>query len=183
MTRIGFAYNQKPEQTAALAIDDSETPRPEEDPPSTGRDDASRITQAPTAAAAASAASSANDLYAEWDSAQTIDAIAGALATYGEVIRLEASPDFPERLRAARPDIVFNIAEGLHGVNRESHIPAICEFLGVPYSGSDPLTLSLCLDKSRAKEILTYHRVPTAPFLLVDSAKDLDHRRRSCRSS
>ena len=175
MTRIGFAYNQKPEQTAALAIDESEAPRPEEDPPSTGRDDASRITEAPTAAAAASVASSADDLYAEWDSAQTIDAIAGALAAYGEVVRLESSPDFPERLRAARPDIVFNIAEGLHGVNRESHIPAICEFLGVPYSGSDPLTLSLCLDKSRAKEILTYHRVPTAPFLLVDSAKDLDH--------
>jgi D-alanine-D-alanine ligase len=175
MTRIGFAYNQKPEQTAALAIDESETPRAEEDPPSTGRDDASRITEAPTAAAAASAASSTDDLYAEWDSAQTIDAIAGALAAYGEVIRLEASPDFPERLRAARPDIVFNIAEGLHGVNRESHIPAVCEFLGVPYSGSDPLTLSLCLEKSRAKEILTYHRVPTAPFLLVDSAKDLDH--------
>src|SRR3954468_14994757 len=174
MTRIGFAYNQKPEQTAALAIDESETPRPEEDPPSTGRDDASRITQAPTAAAAASAASSANDLYAEWDSAQTIDAIPGALAAYGEVIRLEASPDFPERLRAARPDIVFNIAEGLHGVNRESHVPAICEFLGVPCSGSDPLTLSLCLDKARAKEILTYHRVPTAPFLLVESARDLD---------
>src|SRR5207237_8366783 len=128
----------------------------------------------PPPTAAASAASSANDMYAEWDSAQTIDAIAGALAAYGEVIRLEGSPDFPERLRAARPDIVFNIAEGLEGVNRESHIPATCEFLGVPYSGSDPLTLSLCLDKARAKEILTYHRVPTAPFLLVESAKDLD---------
>jgi D-alanine-D-alanine ligase len=173
MTRIGFAYNQKPEDTAALATQDSEAPRPEEDPPSTGRDDASRITEAPTAAAA-SAASSADDRYAEWDSAQTIDAIASALATYGEVIRLEATPDFPERLRAAKPDLVFNIAEGLNGVNRESHVPAICEFLGVPYSGSDPFTLSLCLDKSRAKEILSYHHVPTAPFLLVDSTKDLD---------
>jgi D-alanine-D-alanine ligase len=173
MTRIGFAYNQKPEQPTALASDESDVPRPEEDPPSTGRDDASRITEAPTATVA-NAASSSDDLYAEWDSAQTIDAIASALATYGEVVRLEASPDFPERLRAAKPDIVFNIAEGLQGVNRESHVPAICEFLGVSYSGSDPLTLSLCLDKSRAKEILSYHRVPTAPFLLVDSARDLD---------
>jgi D-alanine-D-alanine ligase len=59
-------------------------------------------------------------------------------------------------------------------VNRESHVPAICEFLGVPYSGSDPSTLSLCLDKARAKEILSYHRVPTAPFLLVESPRDLD---------
>jgi D-alanine-D-alanine ligase len=172
MTRIGFAYNQKPEQAAALTNDESETPRSEEDPPSTGRDDASRILQAPTATAGV--ASSADDLYAEWDSARTIDAIGGALAAYGEVIRLEASPDFPERLRATKPDIVFNIAEGLNGVNRESHVPAICEFLGVPYSGSDPLTLSICLDKARAKEILSYHRVPTAPFLLVESAEDLD---------
>jgi len=80
MTRIGFAYNQKPEQSAALATDQSEAPRAEEDPPSTGRDDASRIPQAPTAAAAASVASSSDDLYAEWDSAQTIGAIASALA-------------------------------------------------------------------------------------------------------
>jgi len=173
MTRIGFAYNQKPEQSAALTEDESETPRSEEDPPSTGRDDASRILQAPTANAGV-ASSSDDDLYAEWDSARTIDAIAGALAAYGEVIRLEAAPDFPERLRAEKPDLVFNIAEGLHGVNRESHVPAICEFLGVPYSGSDPLTLSICLDKARAKEVLSYHRVPTAPFLLVESAEDLD---------
>jgi len=175
MTRIGFAYNQKPELSATLASDESEAPRSEEDTPSTGRDNPSRITEASAEAAAADVASSADDLYAEWDSAPTIEAIASALATYGEVVRLEASPDFPERLRAARPDIVFNIAEGLHGVNRESHVPAICEFIGVPYSGSDPLTLSLCLDKSRAKEVLSYHRVPTAPFLLVDSPKDLDH--------
>jgi D-alanine-D-alanine ligase len=173
MTRIGFAYNQKPEDAAALATEQSEVTRSEEEPPSTVRDDASRIAKAPTAAAA-SVASSSDDLYAEWDSAQTIDAVASALAAFGEVIRLEAAPDFPERLRATKPDIVFNIAEGLHGVNREAHVPAICEFLGMPYSGSDPFTLSLCLDKSRAKEILSYHRVPTAPFLLVDSPRDLD---------
>lgn len=175
MTRIGFAYNQKPEQSAALACEESETPRSDEEPPSTGRDDASRISQAPTASTAASVASSSDDLYAEWDSASTIDAIASALAAYGDVIRLQATPDFPALLRAEKPDLVFNIAEGLYGVNREAHVPAICEFLGVPYSGSDPFTLSLCLDKARAKEILSYHRVPTAPFLLVDSAEDLDH--------
>jgi D-alanine-D-alanine ligase len=59
---------------------------------------------------------------------------------------------FPDRLRAARPDIVFNIAEGLHGPNREAHVPAICEFYDVPYTGSDPLTLGAGLDKRRSKE-------------------------------
>src|SRR6185437_9230759 len=97
-----------------------------------------------------------------------------ALATAGEVIRLEADESFPERLRAERPDIVFNIAEGLHGTNREAHVPAICEFFGVPYSGSDPFTLSLCLHKARTKELLGVHGVANTPFVLVESERDLN---------
>ena len=65
------------------------------------------------------------------------------------------------------------MAEGLRGVNREAHVPAICEFFGVPYSGSDPFTLSLCLDKARTKEWLSYRGVPTSPFGLVRDRKDL----------
>jgi D-alanine-D-alanine ligase len=158
MTRIGFAYNQKPEQTAPLgsmatahsdSVEDGELARLDEEPPST------------------------SDEFAEWDSAETIDAVDAALASLGEVIRLEADEDFPERLRDASPDIVFNIAEGWRGVNREAHVPAICEFYGVPYSGSDPFTLSLCLDKARAKETLSYHGVPTARFAVVRDASDL----------
>ena len=40
-------------------------------------------------------------------------------------------------------------------------MPAFCEFWGIPYTGSDPLTLAICLDKGRAKEILAYHGIPT----------------------
>jgi D-alanine-D-alanine ligase len=72
-----------------------------------------------------------------------------------------------------RPDIVFNFAEGLLGVNRESHIPAILEMLQIPYSGSDALTLGICLDKSRAKEILTYHKIPNAKFLVANHLEDI----------
>ena len=149
MTRIGFAFNQKPEPSVGLVSAASE-PRSDEEPPSI------------------------SDVYAEWDSAETIDAVASALSTAGEVIRLEADESFPERLRAERPDIVFNIAEGLHGTNREAHVPAICEFFGVPYSGSDPFTLSLCLHKARTKDLLTAHGVPNTPFALVESERDLD---------
>ena len=179
MTRIGFAYNQKPESIVPSFIDDSDEPRPEEEPPSTRRDALSRspASPAPAGAAAASpplsasaaAVAAAGDEFAEWDSPATIDAVAHALGALGTVIRLEADENFPERLRAERPDIVFNIAEGLRGMNRESHVPAICEFFGIPYSGSDPFTLSLCLHKARTKEVLAYHRVPTAPFLLVSA--------------
>ena len=112
------------------------------------------------------------DLYAEWDEPATIDAVEHALRPLGEIIRLEAVADFPTRLAAARPDFVFNVAEGLYGPNREGHVPAICEFLGVPYSASDPLTLSLALHKSRAKEIMQLRGVPTAPFILARTVSD-----------
>jgi D-alanine-D-alanine ligase len=108
------------------------------------------------------------DLLAECDSDETIQAVADALRTRHEVIPIEGDAEAYLRLRKARPDLVFNIAEGLYGPNRESHIPALCEMLGLPYTGSDPLTLSLCLDKSRAKEILSYHGVPNPRFWIVE---------------
>jgi len=175
LTRIGFAFNQKPEPAPPEGGDESEAPSPEEEPPSSRRDAASRNSAPPasihgiTAGAALASPLPTSDEFAEWDSQETIDAVADALAALGDVVRLEATEDFPEQLRAERPDIVFNIAEGLHGVNREAHVPAICEFHGIPYSGSDPFTLSLCLDKARTKEILSFHGVPTAPFVLIDS--------------
>jgi D-alanine-D-alanine ligase len=178
LTRIGFAFNQKPESVPPEGADDVEAPRPDEEPPSTRRDASSRTTASPapiqriTAGAALASPLPTSDEFAEWDSQETIDAVANALSALGDVVRLEATEAFPERLRAERPDIVFNIAEGLHGVNREAHVPAICEFYGVPYSGSDPFTLSLCLDKARTKEILSFHGVPTAPFVLVRSMEE-----------
>jgi D-alanine-D-alanine ligase len=149
MTRIGFAYNQKPESSVVPANATSMESRSDEEPPSK------------------------TDVYAEWDSAETIDAVASALSAYGEVVRLEATEEFPERLRAERPDIVFNIAEGLRGSNREGHVPAICEFFDVPFSGSDPFTLSLCLHKARTKEVLTARGIPNAPFTLIESESSL----------
>ena len=108
-------------------------------------------------------------MFAEWDAPETIAAVERALSGLGDVIRLEANADFPQRLRDTRPDIVFNMAEGLTGQNREAHVPAICEFFGIPYSGSDPFTLSLCLHKARTKQMLQFYGIPTAPFALVDS--------------
>jgi D-alanine-D-alanine ligase len=182
MTRIGFAYNQKPESDPATDAVDAD-----DEPPSTRRDQSSRNFNSgpPTSFAAngggtglvapphAAPTAPVADVYAEWDSAETIDAVANALSAYGTVIRLEATRDFPERLRRSDVDIVFNIAEGLHGPNREAHVPAICEFYGVSYSGSDPFTLSLCLHKARTKQMLAASDVPTAGFVLVETVDEL----------
>ena len=116
----------------------------------------------------------ASDAYAEWDEPSTIDAVEQALGLFGSVVRLEADEFFPQKLSLARPDIVFNMAEGLHGLCRESHVPAICEYLNIPYTGSDPLSLALSLHKGRTKEILAYRGVPTAPFRVIERLDDLD---------
>ncbi len=105
--------------------------------------------------------SASHDRFAEWDDPSTIKAVAEALGQAGSVIPIEADEDLPQRLRETRPDIIFNIAEGLYGPNREAHVPAICEYFGIPYTGSDPLTLALGLDKRRTKEVLSARGIRT----------------------
>lgn len=114
------------------------------------------------------------DRYLEWEDEATLGAVEAALSRAGEVIRIEASDELPIRLRQARPDIVFNIAEGLTGPNREAHVPALCEFWSLPCIGSDSLTMSLCLDKGRTKEVLGHHRIRSAPFIVVSGPEELD---------
>lgn len=106
------------------------------------------------------------DLYAEWDTFETIQAIESALNLYHNVTLVEANEDAYETFRKQKPDIVFNVSEGAHGISREAQIPAILDMLRIPYTGSDPLTLSICLDKSRTKEVLTYHRIPNSKFVV-----------------
>jgi D-alanine-D-alanine ligase len=170
MTRIGLAYNVKPDGLTAF----NDAVRAVH--PGTGAEpatDAPLPHGAPAAHATASLESS-DDEFAEWDDASTVDAVEAALAPLGSVIRLEADDDFPGRAARERPDIVFNMAEGRRGPNREAHIPAILEFLGIPYTASDPFTLSLCLDKARTKETLHYRGIPTAPFAVVTSLDGIE---------
>jgi D-alanine-D-alanine ligase len=113
------------------------------------------------------------DTYAEWDTWETVNAVKDAIGEIHNVTLVEANNDAYQIIKELKPDIVFNFAEGLNGVNRESHIPAMLEMLQIPYSGSDALTLGICLDKSRAKEILTYHKIPNAKFLVANQLEDI----------
>ena len=127
-----------------------------------------------SAPTAATHLSTVNDKYAEWDCAETIDAVERALEGVGEVVRLEATEDFPERLRLARPDIVFNIAEGMNGANREAHVPGD---LRIPTAFPTPAPIPSrwrwgSIRRAR-RRYLAYNRVPTAPFVLVRSAHEV----------
>jgi D-alanine-D-alanine ligase len=114
------------------------------------------------------------DVLEEFDAEETIDAIRDVLESDGhEVIKLGGDAGLIDRLRQTSIDIVFNIAEGIQGRNRESHIPALLEFLNIPYTGSDPLTLSLTLDKSMAKRVVMSEGIPTPRFKKVRRMEDL----------
>jgi D-alanine-D-alanine ligase len=115
------------------------------------------------------------DFLEEFDSEETVDAIRGVLERDGyEVMKLGGDASLIDRLRQTSVDIVFNIAEGLQGRNREAHIPALLEYLNIPYTGSDPLTLSLTLDKSMAKRVVMSEGIPTPRFKKVERMEDLN---------
>lgn len=61
-------------------------------------------------------------------------------------------------------DLVFNISEGIYGLDREAQMPAILEMLKIPYLGSRPLTQAIVLDKAKTKEILIANNIPTLIF-------------------
>ncbi len=117
--------------------------------------------------------SSSVDAFAEWDTIDTIHAVRDALSLRHPVTLIEADNECFEKISKLRPEIVFNIAEGHFGVSREAQIPAMLEMLNIPYTGSDPLTLGICLDKSRAKEILSYYNIPTPKFAVISSLAEL----------
>jgi D-alanine-D-alanine ligase len=121
----------------------------------------------------AAAANLPTDAWEEFDSEETIDAIARVLQEEGHrVAKLGGDAGLLDRLTETSFDIVFNIAEGIGGRNREAHIPALLEFLKIPYAGSDPLTLSVTLDKAMAKRIVSSEGVPTPRFRVVSKTEE-----------
>lgn len=115
-----------------------------------------------------------DDAFAELDAADTIDAIERALHELGMgVERIGNASRLSSRLMAGhRWDLIFNIAEGLHGFGRESLVPALLDAYRIPYTFSDPLTTALSLHKGFAKLAVRNHGVPTADYALVEHAAD-----------
>jgi D-alanine-D-alanine ligase len=105
------------------------------------------------------------DAYADFDHIETINHIRKALESDGhETGFLMADERLPIALKKFKPDICFNIAEGLGGDAREAQIPALLEMMHIPYTGSRVLTNAISLDKTLTKRIWRDRRLPVAPF-------------------
>jgi len=108
------------------------------------------------------------DIEAEYDNIETVWAIKKALEQYGcSVDLLEADEYLPERLKKAKVDIIFNIAEGTYGRGREAQVPALLNFYRIPFTGSDETTLCIALDKALTKRLLSSYKVRTPKYKII----------------
>ena len=112
---------------------------------------------------------------------RTVERVARALESGGHTVRIidgnmhvvERLQDFMPRVIAGeRPGMVFNMAYGIQGVSRYTHLPAMLEMLGVPYVGSGPQAHGMALDKVIAKIMFQAAGLPTAGFWNFASAND-----------
>ncbi len=111
---------------------------------------------------------------AEFDSPETIEAIECELARLGHSPdRIGGIRNLTARLAAGdRWDLVFNIAEGLAGLGRESQVPGLLEAYEVPFTFSDAAVLSLSLHKAFCKYAVRGMGVATADFAVVHNELD-----------
>ena len=113
---------------------------------------------------------------AEFDRPDTIESIESALQDlHYQTDRIGNGKRLIDRLaQGDRWGLVFNIAEGLHGTAREAQVPAILDLFQIPYTFSDPLTMTVALHKHLAKTIVRQAGLPTPDFALVERTEDID---------
>jgi D-alanine-D-alanine ligase len=118
---------------------------------------------------------SPEDALEEYDSPKTIELIGAALEAGGNsVVRLGGGREFLNNILSQNVDIVFNIAEGRGNYrSREAQVPSILEMLNIPYTGSDPQCLAICLDKPLTKRIVAGAGVYTPNWRVITDKKGL----------
>lgn len=103
------------------------------------------------------------------------DSVKTALFSLGhQVSPISIDDGFYESLRKEDFDLAFNLCDdGIRGNSLlEPHIPAILDILQLPYTGSGLLTLAICLDKAKAKKLLSFHNIPTPCFQVFSNPQE-----------
>jgi len=112
----------------------------------------------------------------EFDSVETIDAIEKALNNLGH--NTERVGNIWQLTKAMasgkRWDMVFNIAEGMHGIAREAQVPALLEAYEIPYTFSSPEVTVMCHDKALAKQLVAKAGIATAKYHVAHNTKEIE---------
>ena len=118
---------------------------------------------------------SCDDACEEYDSSETVELIATSLEAEGHTLTmLGGGRNFLSKINHNKVDFVFNIAEGRGTYrSREAQVPSILEMLNIPYSGSDPQCLAICLDKPLAKKLVASEGVSTPAWRVINDRQEL----------
>jgi len=117
------------------------------------------------------------DQVAEFDFDETVDGLEAAISALGHTpVRIGTAKQLCQRLVAGeRWDLVYNIAEGLHGRSREAQVPCLLELYDIPYTCSDPLVCALTLDKALTKRVVRDAGLATPAFEVITSEDQARH--------
>lgn len=96
-----------------------------------------------------------------------------ALLELGYAVEI-INPEPVNNLLNKKFDLIFNLSDdGFYGNSQlEPHVPALLEVLAIPYTGSNYLTLALCLDKIKTKQLLMANGIPTPNFQVFTKATE-----------
>ena len=106
-------------------------------------------------------------------STKAVERVAQSLEKGGHTVKViegdihlndELKEFMPKVVAGENPGMVFNMAYGIQGQNRYTHIPAMMEMLGIPYIGSGPAGHAVVQDKVLTKIILQKNKIPTPDF-------------------
>ena len=112
---------------------------------------------------------------------KTVEKVAKSLERGGHSVKIieggmgfidEMKNFMPRVVSGERPGMVFNMAYGIQGQNRYTHVPAMLEMLGIPYIGSGPETHAVVQDKVMTKIVLQKNNLPTPGFWVFSSVDD-----------
>lgn len=112
---------------------------------------------------------------------KTVEKVAKALEKGGHSVKIiEGGINFIEEMKVfmprvvsgERPGMVFNMAYGIQGQNRYTHVPAMLEMLGIPYVGSGPEAHAVVQDKVMTKIVLQKNKIPTPGFWAFSTPND-----------
>ncbi len=116
----------------------------------------------------------------EWYSREIVELVATSLEQGGHNVRTiegnmhvidELENFMPKVVRGESPGMVFNMAYGIQGQSRYTHIPSMLEMLGIPYIGSGPAAHAIALDKVMSKIVFQNHDLPTPAFRMFSNAQ------------
>lgn len=111
----------------------------------------------------------------------TVNKVAEALERGGHNVQIidgnmhviESLQEFmPKVIEGEHTGMVFNMAYGIQGESRYTHLPSMLEMLGIPYVGSGPAGHALALDKVITKVIMQRYNIQTPHFWVFSTDED-----------